>query len=87
MDLLELNKRGMDGAVAEDDEWLENDDHSDEIRVSRQNDTHMERRDYEENKVSKLERFFAQADLISVSIFSLHRSSMKTLAIKQLMTS
>ena len=57
MDLLELNKRGMEGAVAEDDEWLENDDHSDEIRVSRQNDTHMERRDYEENKVSKLERF------------------------------
>jgi hypothetical protein len=34
MDLLELNKRGMDGAVAEDDEWFENDDPGDEVHVS-----------------------------------------------------
>ena len=58
MDLLELNKRGMEGgAVAEDDEWLENDDLCGDIRVSHQNDMLIERRDYEENKVSILKTF------------------------------
>ena len=51
MDLLELNKRGMDGAVGE--EWIEDDDNDEIVRVSHQTDMLDPRGRYnEESKVS-----------------------------------
>ena len=46
MDLLELNKRGMDGVAEDDEEWQEGDDYNHQIRASRQTELN------EENKVS-----------------------------------
>jgi len=79
MDLLDMNKRGMDGPVPEEEEWVENDDNNDDNRVSHQTDMLMSGKDFEENKVSQT---FA---LPSQSFFRVR--TLRILAKKRLTTS